>query len=249
MEFIQGFLGNDSAFGRLMYRLGVIVLGNVLFLICSLPIITVGASFSGLYYLCLKARRDRFRGNVRIIQSFFRGFRDGFKQATVGWLAMIALAAALFLEISWCEQFSGPVAYFKYGLIGLLVIDAVAFMYFFPVVAAFRGDMRSQVANTAFFAFSRPHYLIVVAALHVAPVVLTYANLKYLPLSAFLWAVCGFGLIAYISSFFHLRQYTPFLPALDPDGNPIGDGQEDEGGGAPDESEEKTLAEMMKYGL
>ena len=249
MEFLRSFLGNDSFFGRLMYRLGVIMLGNLLFIICAIPVFTVGASLSGLYYLCLRARRDRCRGNVRIFQTFFKGFRENFKHATLGWLAMLALAVFLFLEISWCDQFSAPVSYFKYGLIALLILDAVAFMYFFPNVAAFRSDARGVVANTAYFAFSRPHYLVCVAALHVLPVLATYWNLRYLPLAAFLWALCGFGLVAYLASFFHLRQYAPFLEQLDAAGDPVSDEQQDEDLMMQDESEEKTLAEMRKYGL
>lgn len=249
MEFLRTFLGNDSFFGRLMYRLGVIVIGNLLFLVCSIPVVTVGASLSGLYYLCLRARRDKCRGNVRILQTFFRGFRDNFKQATIGWLAMLLLAVVLFLEMSWCDQFAAPISYFKYGLIGMLVLDAIAFMYWFPAIAAFKGTLREQATNTAYFAFSRPHYLVIVAALHVVPVVVSYMDLKYLPLAAFLWALCGFGLIAFLTSFFHLRQYAPFLKDLDLAGDPVGEDQADEDLMMQDESEEKTLAEMRKYGL
>lgn len=249
MEFLRGFLGNDSFFGRMMYRLGVVVIGNLLFILCSIPVVTAGASLSGLYYLCLRARRDKCQGNVRIVRTFFKGFRENFAQATLGWVAMLLLAVVLLLEISWCNQFTGPVRYFKYGLVGLLVLDAIAFMYYFPVIAAFRADIRHQVTNTAYFAFSRPHYMVAVAALHIVPVIMTYLNLKYLPLSAFLWALGGFGLLAFLCSFLHLRQYAPFLHELDAAGDPVSEDQADSELMMQDESEEKTLAEMRKYGL
>lgn len=253
MEFIRNFLGNESTFGRIMYRVGVIVIGNLLFVFCSIPVVTVGASLAGLHYLCLKARRDKYRGNVRIISSFFKGFRENFKQATIAWIIMLLLAVVLLLEISWCEQFKAPVAYFKYGLIGMLVMDAIAFMYYFPCLAAFKGSMKEQLSNAAFFAFSRPHYLIVVAVLHVVPLAATYVYLHFLPLSSFLWALCGFGLIAYLCNLLHLRQFTPFLTALDAAGDPIYDDQSDDelvtDDDEADESEEKTLAEMRKFGL
>lgn len=249
MEFIRSFLGNDSFFGRLMYRLGVVIIGNLLFVICSIPVFTVGASLSGLYYTCLRARRNQYQGDVPIVKTFFKGFRENFKQATLGWLVMLLLAVVLFLEISWCNQFAPPVAYFKYGLIALLILDGIAFMYYFPAVAAFKGSIREHVTNAAFFAFSRPHYLIVVSALHLSPVLLTYLNLQYLPLAAFLWALCLFGLIAHLASFFHLRAYTPFLDQLDLAGDPVGEDQMSEDLMMQDDSEEKTLAEMRKYGL
>lgn len=249
MEFLRGFLGNDSFFGRIMYRLGVVVITNVLFILCSIPIVTIGASLSGMYYVCLRARRDKCQGNVRIVRTFFQGFKENFVQATAGWLVMLLAAAVLLLEISWCNQFTAPVSYFKYGLIGLLVLDAIAFMYYFPAISAFKGTLKQHMANTAFFAFSRPHCLIAVAALHVGPVVASYLNLQFLPLAAFLWALCGFGLIAWLCSFFHLRQYVPFLAELDAAGDPVSEDQLDGELMMQDESEEKTLAEMRKFGL
>lgn len=249
MEFLRGFLGNDSFFGRLMYRLGVVVITNILFVLCSIPVVTVGASLSGMYYVCLKARRNKFQGDVRIFRTFFKGFKDNFVQATIGWLVMLVFAVALLLEISWCNQFPAPVRYFKYGLIGLLVLDAIAFMYYFPAISAFSGTLKQQAMNTAFFAFSRPHYLLVVAALHVGPVVASYINLQFLPLAAFLWALGGFGLVALLCSFFHLRQYAPFLSELDAAGDPVSEDELDDELMMQDESEEKTLAEMRKFGL
>lgn len=61
---------------------------NILWLISSLPIFTIGASTTALFYCTLKMAEDRDEGLTRM---FFRAFRSNFKPATKLWLILLAL--------------------------------------------------------------------------------------------------------------------------------------------------------------
>ena len=52
---------------------------NILWLVCSLPIVTIGASTTALFYVTLKMAEDRDDGLTRM---FFKAFRENFKPAT-----------------------------------------------------------------------------------------------------------------------------------------------------------------------
>ena len=65
---------------------------NLLWFVCSIPIVTIGASTTALYYAALKVVRDE---DSHVGAAFFRSFRQNFKQATVLWL--ILLGVGLFL--------------------------------------------------------------------------------------------------------------------------------------------------------
>ena len=67
---------------------------NILWLICSLPIVTAGASTTALFYVTLKMAEDRDEG---LTGMFFRAFRQNFKPATKLWL--ILLGAGVFLAL------------------------------------------------------------------------------------------------------------------------------------------------------
>ena len=54
-NLIQGFLDNDSFFGRFMTKLGIIIAANIMFVLLSIPFFTIGAGFSALYYVLLIA--------------------------------------------------------------------------------------------------------------------------------------------------------------------------------------------------
>ena len=65
---------------------------NILWLVCSLPIVTIGASTTALFYVTLKMAEDRDDGLTRM---FFKAFRENFKPATKLWLILLAVGSFL----------------------------------------------------------------------------------------------------------------------------------------------------------
>jgi len=64
-----------------------VVWAGLLWLVCSLPVFTVGAASTALYYVAVKCIR-RERGELTA--SFFRSFRLNFRQGTALWLICLA---------------------------------------------------------------------------------------------------------------------------------------------------------------
>lgn len=86
------FFSYESRFSQLLLKLCYSCMLNLLWFVCSIPIFTVGASTTALYYASLKVVRDE---DSHVAAMFFRSFRQNFRQATVIWL--ILLGAGLFL--------------------------------------------------------------------------------------------------------------------------------------------------------
>ena len=66
-----------------MGKVADLVILNLLALICSIPIVTIGASWTAMYYVTIKIVRKE---EGYIIRDFFRSFKENFKQATIIWL-------------------------------------------------------------------------------------------------------------------------------------------------------------------
>ncbi|MBQ9251551.1 MAG: YesL family protein [Clostridia bacterium] len=254
MRFLMKLFSEESAFGRFLNRLYVLITANLLFVLFSLPVVTIGASLTALNYTMMKLQRgDK---HFKVAATFWKGFRENWKKSTLAFLILGALVLFQLLEISWCRQFQGAVAAFEYVLVGLLVLEGMLAIYLFPVIAAFNGGLGELLRDAMYFAFAKPHWLVVNLALYVLPLWGTYAALTYLPLWAFLWLMIGFGLIVYLSTHLMLKIFTPFLPEVDICGDVIPPGMEDDpnimvadGKAEDDDPDEKTLREMMKYGL
>ena len=70
------FFSYDSKFSQILLRLCKSCCLNLLWFICSIPIVTIGASTTALYYVSFKIVKDEDRSLTRM---FFRAFRENFR--------------------------------------------------------------------------------------------------------------------------------------------------------------------------
>lgn len=229
---IQGFFDNDSVFGQIMTRCGTVIAANILFLLCCLPIVTLGAGWAALHYTMMRTLREK---TINPFSVFWKGLKENWKQATVSWIVILLLAVFLVLEIYWCTQFDGVVGIFRYGVLALLLVELVLATHLFPVMAAFRGTIGQLLRNSIYFAVRRPQYTLLILVLHVVPIALTYLDAQRMPLYAFLWVSFGFGAVAMLTDKMLLRQFSPYLSQPD-----------DQGTGTPPQKSEKEILEEMK---
>ena len=85
----------DNAFFRGMSKVADLCILNVVFLICCIPVFTIGAATTALSYVTLKMK-DGEEGYI--LKSFFKSFRQNFKQSTVIWLLMVLIGLVLGLD-------------------------------------------------------------------------------------------------------------------------------------------------------
>ena len=70
----------DGKLFHILSRIADLILLNVLWLLSSLPIITIGASTTALYYVMLKIVKNE---DSYIIRSFFHSFFQNIRQSTI----------------------------------------------------------------------------------------------------------------------------------------------------------------------
>ena len=112
---------------------------NILWLLCSLPIVTIGASTTALFYVTLKMAEDRDDG---LTGMFFRAFRQNFKPATKLWLLLLGVGAFLAVDgyVVW-HIWSTSVFWTLVAalLIAAALVYAVVLLYAFPLLARFEN--------------------------------------------------------------------------------------------------------------
>ena len=94
---------------QILMFVGDLIILNVLFLVCCLPIFTIGAAQTGLYTAMRQLlNKDDDTSNVA---AFFRGFRSGFGSVTLAWgllfLLEIFLVYVLTLIMAFDELMGG----------------------------------------------------------------------------------------------------------------------------------------------
>ena len=164
-----------------------IILG-LLWLVCSIPVITIGASSSAFYYAYTKCIRQE-RGGVW--SAFFHGFKTGFKQATVSWLVLIVLAAVeifdFFLLLT--QGGTSPIATILLAIVVLLMIGIVLMaLCLFPYIARYENTWIESVKNCILILFSNffwvvlllPIFLVAVLSAISIPLMILFAPSAYM---------------------------------------------------------------------
>lgn len=162
-----------------------------LWLLCSLPVITVGASTSALFYVTLKLARNQ---EGYTVSSFFKAFKANMKQGLCA--GLIGLALSVFLA---CDLY----CYYQMGSRGGTVLFCIfltatllclmVFTYLFPLMARCEADLKKLFMMA--FVMSVRNFgwtlLMIVAAVCILAIGLFVAA----PL-----LMVGAGLAAYIDS-------------------------------------------------
>lgn len=216
-ERIQAFLDNDSTFGRLMTRCGIIIGANLMFILFSMPVVTIGASYAALYHVMLKTLRGD--GAINPFKQFWIGFKSNFKQATIYWLLLVILVMFGYADVMFCRQMGGVLVYFMYALYVIGIVALVITLILMPVMAAFADTLPHLMRNALFFAVQKPFRTLVILFFNVFPLYLTYTDMKMQPLYAFLWCLFGFGAIAMLGAALLLPDFKKYLPEVDEYGN------------------------------
>ena len=212
---IQGFLDNDSFFGRFMTKLGIIIAANIMFVLLSVPFFTIGAGLEALYFVMFRTLRNE--GVVNPFKEFWSGLKANFKQATIAWILFVLLIAFLLADIRICNAAGGALDYLKIGVYAVGAVALIIYLYLIPVMAAFEDTLPHLIRNAVYFLGKKPWKAAVILFFDIFPFVLTFSDLQSLPLYAFLWVLCGFGLQAMLAATLLLPEFAPYLPTKEDD--------------------------------
>ena len=124
----------DNPVWRFIGKFFDIMVLNILWTVCSIPIVTMGASTTAVYYVMLKLVRDEEGPTVK---SFFRSWRENFKQATAIWLLLLAAGALIAFDLYFFLMLQTEATMFRYIMISLFcgfgLIGSGILLFVFPL--------------------------------------------------------------------------------------------------------------------
>lgn len=198
----------DSKFMEAMSRIGDLLLLNFFFLLSCVPIVTAGAACTALYTVCFRFGTDRERGVVR---SYFRAFRDNWKQATALWLILLACGCAACLNAYLFFCLPGVI---RYAFILFLILFALVLLmgsWVFPLLSQFQNGSLATLKNALILSLGCLPRTILITALNIFPFVLLLADLYVFLQAAFIWVALYFAAAAFLSSYLMKKVFAPYM--------------------------------------
>jgi len=191
-----------------MNMLADILLCGILWVLCSLPLITCGAATTAAYYAMAKSVRHK---EGYLAREFFRSFKANLKQMLILGLFFWIIAIILAVEIVMCWMNEGTItnAFFviEVGLMLLLFGHAV---WVCPLVSRFNKNNVEVIKTAAFVMFKYLPITVAVLILFFASVVGIYMTRGFG--AFFLPGICMF--ISSLPIEWVLRK---MMPPVDPD--------------------------------
>lgn len=195
-------------------KFGNLVICNILFCVFSLPIVTAGASLTALY-TCIQAILIGDEDDI-IAKQFWKAFKQNFKQATVLWLFCLVIAAMLGVYYLVISGFGGTLLrIYRISFFMMCIVFLFGYQYLFPMQARYRNTVKNTIKNAWLLSIAALPWTILSIALVVGAVYLSFfMNPNAANVFIFLWGMVGFGLIAYLNSFFFQKAFKLIDPEV-----------------------------------
>lgn len=178
----------DSPMMQILMYIGDLIILNFLYLICCIPVFTIGAAQAGLY-TAMRVLNDK-EDDSSAAAAFFRGFKNGFGTVTLSW----GLLAILFVISSLAAVFANPLG-LPLWLCLLPVCIIAAFMSLVPAFHSRFGCTAMQLYRNVFLLLiTHPLRSIAAAALMWVPVIVIYnSNLYNSMATSLIWLTIYFS--------------------------------------------------------
>lgn len=199
----------DNPFWAAMGKVADLIVLNFLFIVCCIPVFTIGASWTALYFVTIRMVKKE---EGYIIKDFFRSFKENFKQATGIWLLILLLAAVFFLDFKVYKLLPGTIS--KVLTVIATVLAVVVFItaiYVFPILSRFVNSVRNTIKNAFLISIMHVPYTILFVILFFLP----FVGLAFFIWIAPLVIMLGFSAPAYWASVLWVRIFKKFEPKDD----------------------------------
>lgn len=190
----------NGKFYSMMLKISDIVILNCLFIIMSIPLITIGANLTALYYVGFKIVQDE---EYNVFKSYWKSFRENFKQATLLSIIMLVIGFSLSFYIKYFGVLNNTLSLMGILFLILVCIYLVNLIYIFPLLSRFEFTIKGLLSSLPLIATRYLFCTITVLLITIFPVVIFSLWLsEYLSLYLIVLAVGGIsGTVALNASF------------------------------------------------
>lgn len=139
------FFSVDSPLYRFMMKFIDVLKLNFMWLLFSIPIVTVGASTVAAMSVALKMVDDE---EGYIGRSFLKAFKENWKKGTALWLITLIASYAVYLDFQLFEGVEdNPVLFLIIGMVSCFIV-ILALLYAYPLTARYENTLVKTIQNS-----------------------------------------------------------------------------------------------------
>ena len=141
----MGIFRVDSPLYKFISRLVDVLVLNFWLVICSIPILTAGASITAAYSVCMKMVKEE---EGYITKSFFKAFKENWKQGTILWFISLVCMYLVYLDFQVFHAYEdGPILLCMIGILAGIIFF-FSLLYTFPQAARYQNTIKQMMKNS-----------------------------------------------------------------------------------------------------
>lgn len=186
-------------FFRTCEKFGDLFILNCLFTLTSIPIVTIGASFTAMYSVTFKMVRNE---DVPIKDGYFKAFKRNFKQSTTLWVGLLVVFYLIYLQLKNVMSTTAKSGNFLVMVVGMqLMFLSFLIPLLFPMIARYENTNFNMLKNSLLASFLHLGTWATVFFLWMIPVMLYLLKPNLFFYTWYLWLVFLSAFVAYTCSF------------------------------------------------
>lgn len=207
----MNFFNYESRPMQILMLLGDLIILNLLYLLCCLPVFTIGAAQAGLY-TGLKTLLDP-EDDTYCSSAFFKGFKTGFGKITIAWNLLFVLEIILAVVALFCVFYTASTNSIQVWCALIALALVCLFQSLLPLFhARFNCSPWQLIRNAWFLALAHPIRSLFVAAVTWLPLILALYNFSlFMPMTPIFLMIYFSG--AYLFCFSFMKK--PFNTLID----------------------------------
>ena len=202
--------GIDSKFYEVVSKIADLVVLNLLFVLFSLPIITMGASTTALYGVTKKMVENR---EGYIFRNFFQLFKENFRQSTVMWIILLVAAMIPTVDLYIINSLEKTVI--TTALKGLMLATALTvllvFLYAMALQSTFENTIKNTLKNAFLMGIGYFPWTLLILLITLLPIILIVLLGKTAGSVVYVMLFVGFAVLAYLNSYIFNHIFKKYM--------------------------------------
>ena len=190
----------DGKLYEVISKLTDLVILNILYIICCVPIVTIGAATTALYGITKKMANH---SEGYIIRSYFKLFKENFKQSTIIWLILFVIGLIPVIDlyiINNMPKGMGPTV-LRGGAILAIVLVLMVFFYAMALQSTFENTVKNTIKNAFIIGLGYFPWTLLILLVSVSPFVTPVFLGEYWSVELLVMMLVWFSGAAYINSY------------------------------------------------
>ena len=200
----------DSKFMDMIGRITDLILLNLIFLITCLPVFTMGAAVTAMYTVCFRLMREECSG---IFKTYFRAFKDNFRQSTLVFLILAVVIVPAVYYIGFLVKLEGILRYACLPFIFIMIAGLMTGSYVFPWISQFENTAVQALTNALILSVSRLPRTLCILVINLMPLIVWFVNPELFLQVSFLWVALYFAAAAYMNAGLLWHVFKPYRTA------------------------------------